>query len=76
MKKTGKYEKCMEIDYVKNPIAVYRDRFVFGMEKENNATTVNMFDINEMKLVGKMTVEGEFKYVELKENLLLLVMNA
>jgi hypothetical protein len=76
MKKTGKYEKCMEIDYVKNPIAVYRDRFVFGMEKDNNATTVNMFDINEMKLVGKMTVEGEFKYVELKENLLLLVMNA
>lgn len=61
---------------MKNPIAVYRDRFVFGMEKDNNATTVNMFDINEMKLVGKMTVEGEFKYVELKENLLLLVMNA
>lgn len=55
---------------------MYRDRFVFGMEKENNITVVNMFDINEMKLVGKMTLEGEFKYVELKENLLLLVMNA
>lgn len=60
---------------MKNPIAVYRDRFVLGMEKENNVTVVNMFDINEMKMVGKMTVEGEFKYVELKENLLLLVMN-
>lgn len=31
MKKTGKFEKTMQIDYIKNPIAIYKDRYVFDL---------------------------------------------
>ena len=57
IKKTGKYEKTLEIDYVKNPIAIYRDRYFFTLVKESpNASNVEIYDINEQKLIGKIAL--------------------
>lgn len=49
MKKTNKYEKTLEIDYIKNPIAIYKDRYVFDLSKEvakNNLKAMQIYDIN------------------------------
>jgi hypothetical protein len=55
IKKTQKYEKTLEIDYIKNPIAIYRDRYVFAFLKEYpNAAHVEIYDISEQKLIGKI----------------------
>ena len=76
MKKTGKYEKTLEIDYVKNPIAIYRDRYMFSLVKENAITSsVEIYDINEQKLTGKIAIEGELKHAQIRENLLLMILN-
>lgn len=51
-------------------LALYQDRFAFqrSLEKE-----VEIYDIEESKLVGRVTVEGSIKFAELNNNLLLLV---
>lgn len=42
LKKTGKYEKTLEIDYIKNPIAIYKDRYFFNLIKINDTITSNV----------------------------------
>lgn len=51
-------------------LALYQDRFAFqrNLEKE-----VEIYDIEECKLVGRMTVEGSIKFAALNNNLLLIV---
>ncbi len=51
-------------------LALYQDRFAFqrSLEKE-----VEIYDIEESKLVGRVAVEGTIKFAQLNSNLLLLV---
>lgn len=69
MKKTGKYEKTLQIDYIKNPIAIYKDRYIFDLNNEvskNNNKSIDIYDINEQKLIGKIDIEGDLKYAKIR----------
>jgi len=36
---------------------------------------VEIYDIVEQKVIGKLSVEGELKYAKIRENLLLMILN-
>jgi hypothetical protein len=51
-------------------LALYQDRFAIQRRLEKE---VEIYDIEESKLVGRFAVEGVLKFAELNANLLLIV---
>lgn len=42
---------------------------------KNNNKILEIYDINEQKLIGKIDLEGDVKYVKIRENIMLLIIN-
>lgn len=73
--KKAKYEKTLEIDYIKNVLSIYKDRFVFALTKELKRNFVDIFDVLEQKIVGRLDIDGDLKFFRIRENVLLMIMN-
>lgn len=56
--------------YLSSVLALYQDRFAFQRRLDKE---VEIYDIEESKLVGRFAVEGTLKFAQLSNNLLLVV---
>jgi hypothetical protein len=50
-------------------IALYQDRFAFQRRDKE----VEIYDIEESKLVGRFNIEGSIKFADISNNLLLII---
>jgi hypothetical protein len=58
------------VTYLSSVLALYQDRFAFQRRLDKE---VEIYDIEESKLVGRFAVEGTLKFAQLSSNLLLVV---
>lgn len=69
----GEYESPRGVDYVKAPIGVHLDRYVF--EDCTDKHEVQIYDIQLSKLVGKFEYVGTFQFSRISSNVLMLITN-
>ena len=67
------FEKHAELQFLAEPLAFFKDRYLFNLKKANQE--VEIYDVDWEKIVGKFSFTGEILSSHLQNNLLMIVSN-